>query len=95
MTPGVFDSGHFIPYIFMEWSDIAGTHRSTLCPDLDGLIYLLTSNGYSARDANSLGKLPDSCLQNAVNDILWVHKRALPIWDEDLLVACKFGADYQ
>ena len=90
MTPGVFNSGHKIPYIFMEWSDIAGTHRSTLCPDLDGLIDLLKYNGYSARDANTLGILPDSCLQNAVTDVLWMHKSAIPLWDEERVVACQF-----
>ena len=56
MTHGVFSSVHFIPFIFMEWSKIAGTQRSSLCPDLDGLIDLLNENGYSARDANTLGR---------------------------------------
>ena len=86
----MFDSGHYIPYIFMEWNEIAGSQRSSLCPDFDQLIGLLKEIGYSARDADSLGILPDSCLQRVVSDVLWVHKRALPIWEEDMLVDCKF-----
>ena len=92
MTPDVFDSGHYIPYIFMDWIEIAGPHRSTLCPDVNGLIDLLKHNGYSPRDANSLGILPEKCLQDVVSDVLWVHKRALPIWDEDMVVACQFDS---
>ena len=90
MTPGVFSSVHFIPFIFMEWSKIAGTQRSSLCPDLDGLIDLLNENGYSARDANTLGMLPDSCLQNTVKYVVWVHQDARPLWDQEVVVDCQF-----
>ena len=80
LTPGVFSSAHFIPYIFMEWSEIAGPLRSSLCPDLDDLIDLLKNNGYTARDARTLRTLPDSCLQNPVPDVMWVHGSAIHIW---------------
>ena len=90
LTPGVFSSGHFIPYIFMEWSEIAGPLRSSLCPDLDGLINLLKNNGYSARDVLTLGTLPDRCLQNPVTDVMWVHESAIHIWKEEAVVACRF-----
>ena len=30
MTPGVFSSGHFIPYIFMEWDLLAVRHKENL-----------------------------------------------------------------
>ena len=36
-----------MPYIFMEWNELAGSAKR--CPDLDGFIHLLESEGYSAR----------------------------------------------
>ena len=83
-------TGHYIPYIFMEWSEVAGVDRRTVCPDLPRLIEELQSAGYSARDANSLGSLPDSCLLRPVTDVLWVHHTAARLWNEESVVACHF-----
>ena len=90
MTPGVFSSGHYIPYIFMSWSQIAGSLRPTLCPDLDGLIDLLQGKGYSAKDSQTLGILPDICLQNTVKSVVWVHQGARPLTEQEFVVDCKF-----
>ena len=73
----------------MEWSEIAGM-KETLCPDLDGLIELLKNNGYEPRDPNSLGMLPEKCLQNVVYDVLWVHHTARPLWKVDAVIECSF-----
>ena len=89
LTPGVFSSDHFLPFILMEWSETAGM-KDTLCPDLDGLIELLKTNGYSLRDANSLGMLPEKCLQNIVYDVLWVHHTVRPLWEVDAVIECSF-----
>jgi hypothetical protein len=74
----------------MEWSEIAGPSRESLCPDLDGLIDMLKHAGYSPRDADSLGILAEDCLQDVVSDVLWVHHTALPLWDHNVVVACRF-----
>ena len=74
----------------MEWNEIAGPGRDSLCPDLDGLIEMLKHAGYSPRDADTLGILPEDCLQDVVTDVLWVHHTALPLWDQDVMVACRF-----
>ena len=74
----------------MEWSEIAGPRRSTLCPDLDGWIDLLKNNGYTARDVPTLGTLPNRCLQNPVTDVMWVHENATHIWKEETVVDCRF-----
>ena len=86
----MFSSGHFLPYILLEWSEIAGPLRHFLCPDLDRLIDMFHSSGYSARDAFTLSALPDSCLQNPVTDVLWVHEDAVKIWEEEFVVECRF-----
>ena len=80
----MFSSGYYLPYIFMEWSETA------LCPDLDGSIELLKTNGYSPRDANSLGMLPEKCLQNVVYDVMWVHHTARPLWEVNAVIECSF-----
>ena len=90
LTPGVFSSWHFLPYIFLEWSEIAGSDQATLCPDLTSLVMLLRSEGYNPRDANTLGQLPDHCLHHPVYDVLWVHRDAAPLWEEDSVVQCSF-----
>ena len=41
-----------MPYIFMEWNELAGSAKR--CPDLDGFIHLLESEGYSARWSSPL-----------------------------------------
>ena len=79
----------------MEWNQIAGHLRSSLCPDLDGLIDLLKTNGYTARDVRSLGTFPDRCLQHFVTDVMWVHESAIPIWNEEIVVACHFDYSTQ
>jgi len=82
MTPGMFTSGKFIPYIFMEWDIITAGHKASLCTNLDALIDLLKSNGYSAFYINPLGFLGDECLHSKINDILWMHESAKPLWDD-------------
>ena len=89
----MFLTGHNIPYIFMEWSEIAGPLKSSLCPDLDILISLLKSAGYHPRDALSLSAMPESCLQSRFADVLWVHQDATKIWEEESEIACKVVDD--
>ena len=74
----------------MEWIHIAGVLSSSLCPDLDSLIDLLKTNGYTARDVCTLGTVVDECLQYPVADVMWVHESAIHIWKEET-VACYFG----
>ena len=89
------DNYYYIPYIFMEWSEVAGDHSKTVCPELPRLIEELQSAGYSARDANSLGSLPDHCLLKPVTDVLWVHHTAATLWEEETAVACLFEMSVQ
>ena len=91
LTSGVLSADHYIPYIFMEWNEIAGKDRENICPELPRLIEELQSAGYSARDANSLGSLPDHCLLKPVTDVLWVHRTAARLWEEEFVVACRFA----
>ena len=88
-------TGHYIPYIFMEWSKIAGPERASLCPGLDTLISLLRSAGYHPRDPGSLSPLSESCLQSCgiSCDVLWAHQNATKIWEEESEVTCKFVTD--
>ena len=71
-------------------SDSGYLQHSSLCPDLGGLIDLLAQSGCSARDANTLGMLPDSCLQNTVKYVVWVHQDARPLQDQEVVVDCQF-----
>ena len=92
MTPGVFETNHFIPYIFMEWKVIT-IEKDSLCPNIKGLRKLLESKGYTARHANSLGKLLETCFQGDryAADIVWVHEKAIPLWkqeDENKVINC-------
>ena len=86
----MFHTGHFIPYILMEWGEIAGFLRSTICPELDRLIEVLMSAGYMPRDPITMGSLPFSCLQGPATDVLWVHRDAVRIWDQEKVVECHF-----
>jgi len=84
LTPGVFHTGHFIPYILMEW----GYLSSTFCPEQDRLVEVLVSAGFMPRDAITMGSLPLSCLQGHVTDVLWVHTKAVKIWNQEAMVEC-------
>ena len=84
MTPGVLETKHFIPYIFMEWKVIS-VERESLCPNINELRHLLESKGYSPRDPYTLGQIQDSCFEanSSVPDIIWSHKRAIPLWTKN------------
>jgi len=83
LAPGVFTSGHFIPYIFVEW-DLISIGRK-FCPNLEELIQLLKSQGYSAINLSPPGYLSDVCLHKGMKDVVWMHKDARPLWDEDMV----------
>ena len=80
----MFTSGHFIPYILMEWNLITTRHKASLCPHLDTVISLLKSAGYIAINLSPLGRLSDECLHGSFTDILWVHTAAKQLWDKDI-----------
>ena len=68
----------------MEWKVIT-IEKDSLCPNIKGLRKLLESKGYTARHANSLGKLLETCFQGDryAADIVWVHEKAIPLWKEE------------
>ena len=81
LAPGVFDTGHFIPYIFMEWDIISAGHK--FCTNITALITLLKSRDYFPINLDPLGKLSDVCLQKQMQDMVWMHKNAHPLWEGD------------
>jgi len=83
LTPGMFSSDHFIPYIFLEWELITTDHEASLCPNLDAVIDLLKSNGYSPMNISPLALLADSCLHHRLQDMLWIHEAAEHLWERN------------
>ena len=47
-SPGIFNTSHAIPYIFMEWNEVF-FKNSLLCPNPVGLLEVLEAQGYSPR----------------------------------------------
>ena len=76
-----------MPYIFMEWNEIAGSPKR--CPNLDGFIHQLESAGYIARWPSALAVMPKHCLGAPPLNVLWVHKSARPLWNTDWAMDCK------
>ena len=86
-APGVFTSGHFIPYIFMEWDFIISAHKAAHCDNIETVVSLLQASGYSALNIDPLGVLQDKCLQmkyDNIRDVVWVHRTANPLWDKEI-----------
>ena len=87
-APGVFSSGHFIPYIFLEWDYITTAHPANHCHDVKAVVDLLQDSGYSAVNIHPLGVLEPQCLGitpglvSPARDVVWVHKTANPLWDD-------------
>ena len=79
----MFETGHFIPYIFMEWDLISIGHK--FCNNLDDVITLLKSHGYSPINLSPLGLLSDACLHKQMKDMVWMHKDANPLWQSDIV----------
>ena len=85
LTSGVFSSGHFIPYIFMEWDLLAIRQKE----NLSAVIELLQSNGYTAWSLQPLGVLDPDCLEMGVTDVLWIHRAARGVQgDETVYIGC-------
>ena len=76
-----------MPYIFMEWNEIADSPKR--CPNIDGLIHQLESEGYIARWPSPLALMPKHCLYAPPINVLWVHKSARPIWNTDWAMDCE------
>ena len=82
-VPGVFSSGIFIPYIFIEWELMRLEHEASLCSNLDSVISLLKGRGYSPWNIFPLGMVQDNCLHSVLTDVLWIHKDAKPLHHPD------------
>ena len=79
----MFTSDKFIPYIFIEWELMRMDHEASQCPNLESVISLLKSEGYSAWNLSPLGMIHDNCLHRMLTDVLWIHKDAEPLWDKE------------
>jgi len=82
-VPGVFSSGIFIPYIFIEWELMRLDHEASLCSNLDSVISLLKGRGYFPWNIFPLGMVQDNCLHSVLTDVLWIHKDAKPLHHPD------------
>ena len=82
-VPGVFSSGIFIPYIFIEWELMRLEHEASLCSNLESVISLLKGRGYSPWNIFPLGMVQDNCLHSVLTDVLWIHKDAKPLHHPD------------
>ena len=74
LVPGVFHTGKFIPYIFMEWKFLPTTPAN--CANLEALLELFTGSGYTTRYPMTLQVVEVAALHTPVQDVLWVHKTA-------------------
>ena len=84
LAHGVFNTGKFIPYIFMEWEHLIKNvqflyKNSDNCDRIQTLLGHLTSNGYKAWHPVTLEALDNATLHSTIKDVLWVHKTAQPL----------------
>ena len=69
----------------MEWDFIISSHQSSQCSNIETVIGLFKTHGYSALNANPLGVLNETCLYEPygnIRDVVWVHEDANPLWDK-------------
>ena len=70
-TPGLFSTGHHLPWILMEWG--VGVLRPHTCPSLPDLLDLLEDHGYRAVWPGSMRAMPRHCLGSPWSEVLWVQ----------------------
>jgi len=83
LQPEVFQTsvGVFLPYIVMEWMHVR-VNLDNNCPDLEGLVSLLTRSGYTPWDPVSKRKAQltgDKTVWPGYDDLLWQHQFAAPL----------------
>jgi len=83
LQPEVFQTnvGVFLPYIVMEWMHVR-VNLDNNCPDLVGLVSLLTRSGYTAWDPLTKKKASLSGPQTewpSYDDLVWQHQTASPL----------------
>jgi hypothetical protein len=70
-APGLFSTGHHLPWILMEWG--VGVLRPHVCPSLPDLLDLLEGHGYRAVWPASLRAMPRHCLGSPWPEVLWIQ----------------------
>ena len=84
LARGVFHTGKFIPYIFMEWEHLVKNaalvyDNSDNCAPLSRLLEVLAGAGYRPLHPATLAGLDNATLHTPILDVLWVHKTARTI----------------
>jgi hypothetical protein len=85
---GAFDTGHTLPYIFMEWRELVKFPEN--CLDLSGFIGVMEARGYSPRWPESFAVMPRHCLDGPTENVVWVHRSARPVWEQEIALDCLF-----